>query len=78
MQRKILQERSMMAQTLIESVPPSSMEAYRANITHGQISLASIQPQAVGFYIDQGIKKHVESLLYRGIEQAKNEQSYKD
>jgi hypothetical protein len=54
------------------------MEAYRANITHGQISLASIQPQAMGFYIDQGIKKHVESLLYRGIEQAKNEQSYKD
>jgi hypothetical protein len=54
------------------------MEVYRANITHGQASLTNIQPQTVGFHIDQGKKKHIESLLYKGIEQAKNEQSYKD
>ena len=68
----------MLAQALIEGVPPSSIEVYRANITHGQISQTSIQPQSVGFHIDQQKKKHVESLLYKGIEQAKNEQSYKD
>ena len=68
----------MLAQALIDGVPPSSMEVYRANITHGQISQTSIQPQSVGFHIDLQKKKHVESLLYKGIEQAKNEQSYKD